>query len=144
MTKQNTRVRRAPHRPKTRVIHLDRADRPQPAAPERHLRYDAYTSAQEGVIVVHIRRSIGDAFISIGAVTMLLAVLVSVDDRVRQQVSLRFSSGAAQEQLRDAGVQMRDLVTVIADAAQHQSIEHAPMMMLVLAGAVLFVFMLRT
>jgi len=75
---------------------------------------------------------------------MLLAVLVSVDDRVRQQVTLRFSSGAAQQQLRDAGVQMQDFVSVIAAAARYQSIEHAPMMMFLLAGTVLFIFMIRT
>ena len=94
--------------------------------------------------MVRIRRPISDALISIGALTLLLAVLVSVDDRVRQQVSLRLSSGAAQQQLRDAGVQMQDLVSVIAAAARHQSIEHAPKMMFLIAGAVLFVFMMRT
>jgi hypothetical protein len=97
-----------------------------------------------GVIVVRVKRPISDALISIGALTMLLVVLVSVDERVRQQVSLRFSSDTAQSQLRDAGVQVHDLVTVIASAARYQSIEHAPMMMFVLAGTVLFVFMIRT
>jgi len=103
-----------------------------------------YSSAQEEVIVIRIRRPISDAFISIGALTMLLVVLVSVDERVRQQVSLRFSGDAAQAQLRDAGVQVRDLVTVIVAAARYQSIEHASMMLFVLAGTVLFVFMMRT
>ena len=94
--------------------------------------------------MVKVRRSISDAFISIGALTMLLVVLVSVDERVRQQVSLRFSGDAAQAQLRGAGVQVHDFVTVVIAAARYQSIEHASMMLFVLAGTVLFVFMMRT
>jgi hypothetical protein len=108
------------------------------------LRYDAYSSVSWGLLVVHIRRPIGDALISVGALAMLLAVLVSVDERVRQQVSLRLTGGAAQAELRGAGVQVRDLTAVVIDAARYQSIEHAPMMLFMLAAGVLFIFMLRT
>lgn len=108
------------------------------------MRYDAYSSISWGLLVVHIRRPIGDALISVGALAMLLAVLVSVDERVRQQVSLRLTGGAAQAELRGAGVQVRDLTAVVIDAARHQSIEHAPMMLFTLAAGVLFIFMLRT
>ena len=75
---------------------------------------------------------------------MLLALLVSVDDRVRQQVSMRMGGGTAQAELRGAGAQVRDLAEIAFDAARNQSIEHAPMMLFVLAASVLFVFMLRT
>jgi hypothetical protein len=75
---------------------------------------------------------------------LLLAGLVSVDDRVRQQVGLRLTAASARHELSSAGVQVHDLVAVIVDAARHQSIEHAPMMLFVLAASVLFVFMLRT
>ncbi len=94
--------------------------------------------------MVRVKRPIGDALISIGAVTLLLAILVSVDERVRQQVSLRLTRSEAQSELRGAGVQAHDLAGVIIDAARHQSIEHAPMMIFVLAGSVLFLCMLRT
>jgi hypothetical protein len=94
--------------------------------------------------VVRTRRPIGDALISIGAVAVVLAVLVSVDERVRQQVSLRLSPGAAQSQLHGAGVQMHTLADTVIDAARYQSIEHAPMMLFVFAASVLFIFMLRT
>jgi hypothetical protein len=97
-----------------------------------------------GVVVVRIKRPIGDALISVGALAILLAGLISVDDRVRQQVGLRLSGAAAQAELRSAGVQVQNLAGVIVDAARYQSIEHAPMMMFVLAASVLFVFMLRT
>jgi len=95
-------------------------------------------------LVVHIKRPFGDALISVAALAVLLVALVSVDERVRQQVSLRLVGGTAQAELRGAGVQMHDLATVIVDAARYQSIEHAPMMMFVLAASVLFVFMLRS
>ena len=94
--------------------------------------------------MVRIKRPIGDALVSIGAVAMLLAVLVSVDERVRQQVSLRLTGGTAQAELRGAGVQIQNLASVIIDAARSQSIEHAPMMLFVVAASVLFFFMLRT
>ena len=94
--------------------------------------------------MVRTRRPIGDALISIGAVAVLLAVLVSIDERVRQQVSLRLAPGAAQSQLRGAGVQMHNLAYVVIDVARYQSIEHAPMMLFVFAASVLFIFMLRT
>jgi hypothetical protein len=97
-----------------------------------------------GLHVVRIRRPVGDALISVGALAMLLAVLVSVDDRVRQQVSLGLTPGTAQAELRGAGAQAHDLAAVLIDAARHQSIEHAPMMIFVFAASVLFVCMFRT
>jgi hypothetical protein len=103
-----------------------------------------HSSVSEGGIVVRIRRPIGETLISVGALTLLLAVLVSVDDRVRQQVSLRFTAGAAQSQLRGAWAQVHDLAAVIIDAARYQSLEHAPMMVFVLSACILFFFMVRT
>jgi hypothetical protein len=108
------------------------------------LRDDTYSSISWGLLVVRIKRPISDALISIGALAILLAVLVSVDERVRQQVSLRLTGGSAQAELRGAGVQVQDVAAVIIDAARHQSIEHAPMMLFVVAASVLFLFMLRT
>ena len=75
---------------------------------------------------------------------MLFAGLISVDDRVRQQVGLRLTGATARDELHSAGVQLHDLLTVIIEAARYHSIEHAPMMLFVLAASILFVFMLRT
>jgi len=100
--------------------------------------------ASWGEFVVHIRRPFGDAMISIGALALLLVALVAVDERVRQQVSLRLVGGTAQAELRGAGVHVRNLAGVIVDAARYQSIEHAPMVLFVLAASVLFVLMLRS
>ena len=79
---------------------------------------------------------------SAGTVIILLLVLVAVDDRVREQLSLRFSNPSME--IANAGYQVRNLTNVIAEAARHQSIEHAPLLIFALAATVLVLFMLRT
>jgi hypothetical protein len=90
-----------------------------------------------------MRRPLGDALLSIGALAMLLLALVAFDGRVREQVSLRLSARPAVE-LAAAGEQVRDMATVVFEAARDQSIEHAPLMIFALAATVLVLFMLRT
>ena len=97
------------------------------------------------VRIPRIPRGLSDAMISIGALGALLMTLVAVDDRVREQVSLRFSgSGGASAQLAAAGATVRDLGAVVMDAVHDQSISHAPLLIFVLAATVLVLFMLRT
>lgn len=86
---------------------------------------------------------VSDAIISVVAVLLLLATLVMLDDRVRDQVSYRLLSHPS-EQLSNAGLQVRDLTTVIVEATADQTVAHAQMMGFVLAGVVLFLFMTRT
>jgi len=93
--------------------------------------------------LLSIRRPIGDLLVSMGAVMLLLAILVAVDGRVREQVSLRVEGAAVRNQLRDAGVQLRGMASVILEVAHDQTVEHAPMMLLVLTGCVLVIFMVR-
>lgn len=90
-----------------------------------------------------MRRGFGETMISIGGLVLVLLALVMFDDRVREQVSLRLSASPT-AQLTSASVQARDLAGVIFDAARDQSIEHAPLMIFVLAATVLVLFMLRT
>jgi len=90
-----------------------------------------------------MRRPLGDALLSIGALAILLVALVSVDGRVREQVSVWVSAGPSID-LAAAGDQVRDLTGVIFEAARDQSIEHAPLMIFALAAIVLVLFMLRT
>jgi hypothetical protein len=90
-----------------------------------------------------MRRQLRDGLISVGAVLILLLVLTSMDNRVRDQVSLRVVAHPAVE-LASAGRQVRDLTTVISEAARYQSIGHAPLLIFTLAAAVLMMFMLRT
>jgi hypothetical protein len=90
------------------------------------------------------RRTVGDALISVGALAGLLLALVAVDDRVRQQVSLRFSGSSASSELMNVGSGAREIVGVVFQAAKDQSLNHAPLMIFVVAASVLTLFMLRT
>jgi hypothetical protein len=90
-----------------------------------------------------MRRAFGEALMSAGTVTLLLLVLVAVDDRVRSELYGRFMSHPT-VQLAAAGQQARDLTSVIAQAARDQSIAHAPLLIFALAATVLVLFMLRT
>jgi hypothetical protein len=90
-----------------------------------------------------MRRAFGEAAMSVGALTVLMLTLIAFDDRVREQISLRFSARPAQE-LAEAGRQVRDLTAIVISAAHDQSIEHAPLVIFVLAAIVLVLFMLRT
>jgi hypothetical protein len=90
-----------------------------------------------------MRRQLREVVLSVGAVVLLLLLLTAMDDRVRDQVSLRVVAHPSVE-LASAGRQARDLTTVIAEAARYQTIGHAPLLIFTLAAAVLMLFMLRT
>lgn len=91
-----------------------------------------------------MRRAFGDALVSMGALGAVLAALVAVDGRVREQLSLRFSGSSASSELENVGSGARELVGVVVQVAKDQSLDHAPLMIFVLAASVLVLFMLRT
>jgi hypothetical protein len=91
-----------------------------------------------------MRRAFSDTLISMGALAAVLLALVAVDDRVREQVSLRFGHSSASTELMHVGRGASDLVAVVIQAAKDQSLDHAPLMIFVLAASVLVLFMLRT
>jgi hypothetical protein len=88
------------------------------------------------------RHVVGDTLISASTLTALLLALVAIDDRVREQIALRVSAGPG-AQIADVGARVRDVAAIVAVAARDQSIEHAPLVMFVLAATVLVLFMLR-
>jgi hypothetical protein len=91
-----------------------------------------------------MRRAFGDTLISIGALAALLATLVLVDDRVREQVSMRFSGRTPSTELHDAGRRVSDIAHVVMLALADRGLEHGPMLIFALAAIVLVLFMLRT
>jgi len=80
---------------------------------------------------------------SASALAILLAVLISIDDRVREQVGA-IARGASTSTLADAGNQLSEVASVLFYAAQTQSLEHAPLMIFVVTATVLVLWMLRT
>jgi len=93
--------------------------------------------------MVHVRRAVNDALISIVALTLLLVVLASVNERVRDEVSLRLNGARAQTELAGAAASVQHLAGVVVDAARDQTIEHAALAIFVVAAGVLTIFMLR-
>ena len=91
-----------------------------------------------------MRRAFSDTLISVMALGALVLILASLDDRVREQISMRMASGQAAAQMAGAGATVSSLTGVVVDAVRDQSIEHAPLVIFVLAAGVLMLFMLRT
>lgn len=90
-----------------------------------------------------MRRVFGDAVISLSAVLALLLALVSVDPRVRYQVSGLWG-GSDASPVTSIGRQLGEVASVILSAARDQGIDNAPLMIFALAATVLVLFMLRT
>jgi hypothetical protein len=80
---------------------------------------------------------------SAGTVVILLLVLIAFDDGVRDFVSRRVVAHPSTE-LVSLSHQVRDFTTVIIQAANTQSLGHAPLLFFTLAAAVLTLFMVRT
>jgi hypothetical protein len=88
-----------------------------------------------------MKRVLGDAVISLGAVLALLLMLVSVDPRVRYQLaSVWGGSGTSPSVSRELG----EISTVLLASVQAHGIDNAPLMIFALAATVLVLFMLRT
>jgi len=90
-----------------------------------------------------VRRTLRDALVSAGALLVVLVALMTIDPRVRDHVGLAVSGASSPEAIADAGGQIHYVAGVVLSAARDQSIEHAPMVIFVLAATVLVLFMLR-
>lgn len=92
-----------------------------------------------------MRRALGDVLLSACALSLLLVILMAFDGRVREQVRLRLEGpGRASSDIAAAGTQAREFFDVLVQSAKFQSREHGPLMVMVIAGTVLTIFMLRT
>jgi hypothetical protein len=91
-----------------------------------------------------MRRALGDVLLSACALSMLVAILMAFDGRVREQVRMRIDRPArASSDIAAVGTQLRDLFDVLLESAKTQSQQHGPLMILVAGGTVLMIFMLR-
>lgn len=78
--------------------------------------------------------------ISVGVFALLLLMLVSLDERVRDRAADLVSNAS----VTSWGDRASMLTSSLVDAAEHQSIENAPLLIFATVGAVLFLFMVRT
>jgi hypothetical protein len=90
-----------------------------------------------------MRRLFGDTVISLCALMFLLVMLVSVDPRVREQVSSVWTSPGSSA-VTTVSSHLREVSSVAMSAARDHSIDNAPLMIFALAATVLVLFMLRT
>ena len=81
------------------------------------------------------------ALTSSAVFVLVLMALVSVDERVRERFDELVSGGQSVGTWGDRASYLGDAVLT---AARHQSIENAPLVVFATAGAVLFLFMVRT
>jgi hypothetical protein len=88
-----------------------------------------------------MRRLGSDALISGGVVIAVLIILLSVDVRVREQVRTVLGTTSS---VQAAGSRVGEVGTVLFEAARTQSLDHAPMMIFVVAATVLVLFMVRS
>lgn len=85
---------------------------------------------------IGLKQSIASTAIFVG----ILVALMSVDDRVHDRFSnFLYGGGVA-----PWGTRLSDLGEALFDAARHQSIENAPLVVFAAVSAVLVLFMWRT
>ena len=90
-----------------------------------------------------MRRAYREVLMSVGAVVILLLTLTAFDVRVRDQVS-RHLTASPRVEVASVGYQIRDLTSVIAQAARARSFGHETLLIFAFVSAVLLLFMLRT
>jgi hypothetical protein len=113
-----------------------------PPAGNRHVDCDraTATSCEVGEYDMKVRFGARQALVSSAVFAVIVMALVMVDANVRDRFSELVSSGGASSWGDRASV----LGNAVFMAARHQSIENAPLVVFATAGALLFLFMVRT
>ena len=91
-----------------------------------------------------MRRGVDDALISAGCIAAILAVLIALDVRVRDQAQLLLTTGRPSPALAGVGKDARDFAWMLFQAGRDQCLEHGPLMVFTVVASVLVAFMLRT
>jgi|KBSMisStandDraft_5_1062788.scaffolds.fasta_scaffold1807026_1 hypothetical protein len=92
-----------------------------------------------------MRRVMSDFLLSACALSVILVMLMAFDQRVRDEVRLRLNAPArASSDIAAVGGQARSLLAVLVESAKSQTQDHGPLVVMVVAGMVLTLFMVRT
>ena len=92
--------------------------------------------------VRRIGRSLGETMLSVGALGALLTTIVLMNDRVREQMSMRFSGRTVSDELHSVSVHAREIGGIVMMAARDHGLEHGPVVLFAIAAVVLVVLML--
>jgi hypothetical protein len=90
-----------------------------------------------------LRRAVSDFLISVSAVGILLALLVSLDVRVREEATALVNGQRANQVAATTG-QARRFVNTVVGVVKDQSSEHGPLMVMLMFGTGLALVMFRT
>jgi hypothetical protein len=88
-----------------------------------------------------VKFGIKQSLASSGVFVMIMLLLVSVDERVKERFHEFVAGGDSVGTWTDRAAFLGDAVLT---AARQQSLENAPLVVFATAGAVLFLFMVRT
>jgi hypothetical protein len=97
------------------------------------------SSVQDLSVKIRARHLWNDTLATMGVLVFVLAVLISVAERVREQTAEIMSPGT----VASIPAQLREVGSALVDAAQTQSLEHAPLMSFVVVATVLLLGMMR-
>lgn len=78
-----------------------------------------------------------------GVLLFVLALLVSVDERVREQASATVR-GLSSSSAGDLGARISEMADVTVDAMRTQSLDHAPLLVFIVAASLLVLAMARS
>jgi len=92
---------------------------------------------------VIIKRALNEKLLSIAALTLLVGILLAVNERVRHQVTERLSPNESQTELVGAVTGAYGVAATMFDIARYEVREHARLVFFVTAACVLVYFMLR-
>jgi hypothetical protein len=85
---------------------------------------------------------LGETVISVGALGALLTTIVLMNDRVRDQMSLRFSGRTVSDELHSVSVHAKEIAGVVMMTAHDHGLQHGPVALFAVAAVVLVVLML--
>jgi hypothetical protein len=89
-----------------------------------------------------VRRGWRDAVMSVAGLAIVLVVLFTFDNRVREQVQLRLSSPSAMAS--EASHAVRNVAAVFTDALREHRLDGTSLLVFVVGAGALLLFMLRT
>lgn len=90
------------------------------------------------------RPSIYGPFTAVAGAGALILGLAIVDERVRTQIGRVLSGRAPTSEMASIGAQLQDLLKIMWQAIQDQSVENAPLVIFSIAALVLVAWMTRT
>ena len=89
-------------------------------------------------------RRLFETLLTVGGAIILVLVLVTFDERVREQIGAVVDGRHSTAALAGVTDKLGEVGSIVMLAVHDQGVEHAPLVIFALAATVLVLFMLRT